>query len=76
MALKFASRQFWTDSRVTLDWIRGDPGRWKQFVSNRVKKIPRESTTEEWARVPGKSNAADLCSRDAPTTQLVRRDSI
>ena len=29
----------WTDSTIALSWIKGDPCRWKQFVSNRISSI-------------------------------------
>ncbi|GFX74906.1 reverse transcriptase domain-containing protein [Trichonephila clavipes] len=30
---------FWTDSQVTLHWIKGPNHRWKPFVANRVREI-------------------------------------
>ncbi|GFV74986.1 integrase catalytic domain-containing protein [Trichonephila clavipes] len=30
---------FWTDSQVTLHWIKGPSHRWKPFVANRVREI-------------------------------------
>ena len=30
---------FWTDSTVTLAWIKGAAHRWKTFVANRVQEI-------------------------------------
>ncbi|GBO41313.1 hypothetical protein AVEN_31563-1 [Araneus ventricosus] len=30
---------FWTDSKITLHWIKGSSKRWKSFVSNRVTEI-------------------------------------
>ena len=29
----------WTDSTAALGWLKGDPGRWKLFVRNRVEAI-------------------------------------
>ena len=48
----------WLDSTVALDWIRGD-GEYKQFVSNRVRKI-RESEHVTWRHVPTLKNPVDL----------------
>lgn len=31
----------WTDSTVTLGWIRGHPSKWKTYVANRVAEIQR-----------------------------------
>ena len=35
---------YWSDSRVTLGWIRGDPNRWKPFVRNQVESVRKFST--------------------------------
>jgi hypothetical protein len=50
----------WTDSTVCLQWINGQ-GNYKQFVSNRVKKINEEKI--EWRYVPTQQNPADIGSR-------------
>jgi hypothetical protein len=54
---------YWTDSQVSLAWIKGEPSRWQQYVSNRVRFIQERSTPAEWCFVPGSENPADLCSR-------------
>ena len=51
----------WTDSTVALHWIRAQ-GNYKQYVSNRVKKI-REKEFIEWSNVPGEQNPANVGSR-------------
>ena len=51
----------WLDSTVALYWINGQ-GEYRQFVSNRVKKI-REHERLEWHHVPTEQNPADLASR-------------
>ena len=50
----------WTDSIVCLQWINGQ-GNYKQFVSNRVKKINEEKI--EWRYVSTHENPADIGSR-------------
>jgi hypothetical protein len=30
---------FWSDSAITLGWIRSDPSLWKTFICNRVTEI-------------------------------------
>ncbi|CAB4021136.1 Hypothetical predicted protein, partial [Paramuricea clavata] len=50
----------WTDSTVCVQWINGQ-GNYKQFVSNRVKKINEEKI--EWRYVPTQQNPADIGSR-------------
>ena len=51
----------WLDSTVALHWIKGG-GDYKQFVSNRVRKI-KEKEYIQWRHVGSKENPADLGSR-------------
>ena len=50
----------WLDSTVALYWINSQ-GEYRQFVSNRVKKI-REHEQLEWHHVPTEQNPADRAS--------------
>ena len=36
----------WTDSMVSLSWIRGDPSKWKAFVANRVTSILKLTSSD------------------------------
>ena len=51
----------WTDSSVALHWVR-DNKSYKQFVSNRVKKIQKKSYIQWWY-VPIEENPAEVASR-------------
>ncbi|XP_028413930.1 uncharacterized protein LOC114536783 [Dendronephthya gigantea] len=51
----------WLDSTVALYWINGQ-GEYRQFVSNRVKKV-KELDRIRWHHVPTNENPADLGSR-------------
>ncbi|GFV67003.1 integrase catalytic domain-containing protein [Trichonephila clavipes] len=63
---------FWTDSQVTLHWIKGPSHRWKPFVANRVREIHSLTDPNSWFHCFGKDNPADLLTRgisvDALTT--------
>ncbi|GFT23059.1 integrase catalytic domain-containing protein [Trichonephila clavipes] len=63
---------FWTDSQVTLHWIKGPNHRWKPFVANRVREIQSLTDPNSWFHCSGKDNPADLLTRgisvDALTT--------
>ncbi|GFV46429.1 DUF5641 domain-containing protein [Trichonephila clavipes] len=63
---------FWTDSQVTLHWIKGPSHRWKPFVANRVREIQSLTDPNAWFHCSGKDNPADLLTRgisvDALTT--------
>ena len=53
----------WTNSTITLAWIKNHPSRWKTFVANRVAKIQKLVQAENWKDVPTESNPADCASR-------------
>lgn len=61
----------WTDSSVTLYWIRKSPSSLKTFVSHRVKSIQDNSDLKCWRYVNTKQNPADLLSRGAKPSELV-----
>ena len=46
----------WTDSRVTLTWIKGNPSWWKAFVANRVVEIQEITNPANWGFVKGSNN--------------------
>ncbi|XP_077491913.1 uncharacterized protein LOC144102539 [Amblyomma americanum] len=64
----------WTDSAIALHWIRGDAGRWQQFVRNRVCEIQRVTGGYEWRHCPGKENPADLLTRGVSVSRLAASD--
>ena len=60
---------YWTDSMISLSWIRSPPTRWKSFVANRV------SETKSLSRVNqchGAKNPADLVTRGFHANDLVK----
>ena len=60
----------WTDSQVTLTWIKTHSSQWKDYVRNRVSQIQELTTHAHWKFVPGTSNPADCASRGLTTAQL------
>ncbi|XP_045034397.1 uncharacterized protein LOC123475587 [Daphnia magna] len=60
----------WTDSAIAFWWMKGEAGRWKQFVYNRVTEIRQTVETEEIRHCPGLQNPADVASRGATAAQL------
>lgn len=60
----------WSDSMVTLCWIRSHASRWKPFVANRVVLIQSHLPAEHWRYVPTKDNPADIVSRGTTPAQL------
>ncbi|XP_018407519.1 PREDICTED: uncharacterized protein LOC108783448 [Cyphomyrmex costatus] len=53
----------WTDSTVTLAWLRQSPSRWKTFVAHRVNDVQTLIPDAKWHHVPTHQNPADLASR-------------
>ena len=53
----------WTDSTVVLDWLQGNPRRFKPFVGNRVSEILSLVPANVWRHVASNDNPADAASR-------------
>lgn len=60
----------WTDSRIALAWIQGNPKRWKSFVASRVLKIEKKVKREDWFHISGQQNPADCSSRGILPSEL------
>ncbi|XP_044591458.1 uncharacterized protein LOC123269687 [Cotesia glomerata] len=69
-SLENVRSNLWTDSAVTLAWIKSLANRWKTFVRNRVGKIQEMLRDVSWKFIPGKQNPADCASRGIPTLKL------
>jgi len=61
----------WSDSTVTLGWIKGHPTQWKTFVANRVSEIQTTLPDAQWRHIPGCQNPADCASRGISPSELV-----
>ncbi|XP_049886914.1 uncharacterized protein LOC126381473 [Pectinophora gossypiella] len=59
----------WSDSKVVLAWIKGEPSRWKPYVKNRVIEI-RNTIETIWSYVSTKENPADPASRGVSSEKL------
>ena len=71
---KPASTNFWSDSKVVLDWLKSHPSRWPTFVANRVSEISSTFPNAVWRHVPSKDNPADCASRGMTPQELARFD--
>lgn len=36
---KFDGVHYWTDSKIVLGWIHGNPDRYKKFIASRIRRI-------------------------------------
>jgi hypothetical protein len=71
LSLSTASVHLWSDSNVTLHWIRGHASRWKTYVANRVSQIQLLLPEAQWRHVPGRDNPADCASRGITPSELI-----
>ena len=61
---------YYSDSMISLGWIKGESSRWKQFVANRVREIQDLSNRASWHHC-AIEKPADLVSRDLTGNELV-----
>ena len=61
----------WTDSTIVLNWLIGDPRRFKTYVGNRVSYIADLISPERWNHVNGVENPADPASRGLFPSELL-----
>ena len=55
---------YWTDSMITLSWIKAENKEFKTFVQNRVNSIRKLSNPKNWFYVNTKQNPADIITRE------------
>lgn len=61
----------WTDSKITFQWIKGKPERWKPYVANRVREIQAITKQCKWRHCSGQENPADLVTRGIKPSKLI-----
>ncbi|GFQ69720.1 integrase catalytic domain-containing protein [Trichonephila clavata] len=64
----------WSDSKITLAWLKSEPRRWQPFVANRVAQIQELTPNVHWNFVSGLENPADCGTRGIPPTKLENCD--
>ncbi|GFW23065.1 integrase catalytic domain-containing protein [Trichonephila clavipes] len=64
-------RFFWTDSKITYFWVRGQPERFKPFMKNRIQEIQKLTFPSNWHHYPGIQNPADIVSREVNISRLL-----
>ena len=55
----------WTDSKVSLSWIKATRQEFKVFVENRVNEIRRLVEPTKWYHVKSSDNSADILTRES-----------
>ncbi|XP_067214141.1 uncharacterized protein [Linepithema humile] len=61
----------WTDSSITLAWVRQHASNWTTYVANRVSEIQSNLSSGRWNHVPSKDNPADCASRGLSASELL-----
>ena len=61
----------WSDSEVSLYWIKSLRREWKPWVERRVTNIRDVTDTQCWRHVPGSENPADLATRFGRINTLI-----
>ena len=61
----------WTDSTIVLVWLKGNPRKLKQFISNRISLIMELILSTRWSHVNGVDNLADYGSRGMFPSELI-----
>jgi hypothetical protein len=64
----------WTDSTIVLNWLDGNPRRFKTFVGNRVSAILDSVPPSRWNHIAGVENPADCASRGISPSELLEHD--
>ncbi|XP_048751486.2 uncharacterized protein LOC125663228 [Ostrea edulis] len=64
------SVKYYTDSKVVLGYICNESRRFYTYVANRVQRIRKFTTPNQWNYVPTDRNPADLATRCLPAAEL------
>jgi hypothetical protein len=69
-AIKPHSITYYSDSKVVLGYIANETRRFYIYVSNRVERIRKSSSPEEWRYFPTHLNPADCATRSVKSNEL------
>ncbi|XP_063381264.1 uncharacterized protein LOC134667784 [Cydia fagiglandana] len=68
--LSFDQVYAWSDSTITLAWLRSSPDNWRTYVSNRIAETTSNVPASQWHHVQSADNPADPASRGVLPSQL------
>ncbi|XP_067943262.1 uncharacterized protein [Watersipora subatra] len=75
LKMEISKEVFWTDSLITLGYIRNENKRFHTYVTNRVTQIRNITEVEQWQHVRSKDNPADWASRGCSTKDFVEEST-
>lgn len=67
----FSSINLFSDSQITLAWLKAHPSRWTIFVSNRVSEIQTVTLGCRWRHIASAKNPADFLSRGLTVDEIL-----
>ena len=71
---EFEQAIFWTDSMITLNYIRSESRRFQTYVSNRVGEIRDLTNADQWKHCSGKRNRANDVSRGLEINEFLKNE--
>ncbi|XP_061184391.1 uncharacterized protein LOC133192395 [Saccostrea echinata] len=69
--ISFNSVRFYTDSLVVLGYIHNQSRRFYKYVENRIERIRKSTTPDQWNYVPTKSIPADSGTRNVTAEDII-----
>ena len=70
--LKIDEVHYWSDSVVTLRYIKNTTKRLKTYLANRKQEILDTTSPDQWHHCPTKDNPSDVASREVLGHQLTK----
>ena len=64
----------WSNSTIVIDWLNGNPRRFKAFVGNRVSHILYHIPPDQWNHVDGGDIPVDCASQGLLPFEFVSHD--
>ena len=64
-----------SDSTITLAWIKSSPHRWQTFVANRTAAVQEIISPDNWYHVSGTDNPSDIISRPVTPNKLIQNET-
>lgn len=74
LKIEIKATKYYSDSEITLAWIKSSADRWKPYIARRVRDIQNQSNSNDWSHVQTKMNPADHASRGLSPKQLINNE--
>ena len=63
---------FWSEIRCvyTINWVKGESGKLKMIVRNRIEEMWSLSNPSSWFHCPGQDNPVDILTRGLKVSEI------